>query len=354
VSRHSKTLALAAVLGAVVSTPVLAADAAAPSIDVTGFVDTYYTYNFNDPQNKLNGLHVYNPDHNALSLALAELAFEKKPTTDSRAGFRVDFNFGPAAELTNIFDPSKDATPSLGLLEQGYVSFLAGDKIQVDFGKFVTPIGNELVESKDNWNYTRSIQFGWAIPFYHAGARATFTASDKFTLAAYLVNGWNNVVDNNNDKTFIAQAILKPSSKFTLIGNAIVGKEVEDTRTLIDGVVILNLSDKLALASEVDFGTEGDASWSAFSAYAKLTAGSLAFTLRGEMMNDEDGWATIGTNVSSGTLTTEFKLGGGVITKLDLRTDMADDPIFMKDNGSLTDSQTSVTLGLVYAFGGKI
>jgi hypothetical protein len=354
VSSYLKRTVLAAVLGTAVGTSALAADAAAPSIDITGFVDTYYTYNFNDPANKLNGLHVFNPDHNALSLALAELAFEKKPTTDSRAGFRVDFNFGPGAELTNFFEPSKDAYPSLGLLEQAYVSFLAGDKIQVDFGKFVTPVGNELVESKDNWNYTRSVQFGWAIPFYHSGARATFTASDKFTLAAYLVNGWNNVIDNNNDKTFIGQFILKPSSKFTLIGNAVVGKEIEDTRTLFDAVVVFNLSDKFALASEIDFGSEGDAKWSAYSAYAKLTAGSVAFTLRGEMLDDEDGWATLGTTVTSGTLTTEFKLGGGVIAKLDLRTDMADAPIFVGEGTSTKDSQTTVTLGLVYAFGGKI
>ena len=360
VNRFSKNVALAAVLGTALGVPVFAADAAGPSIDVTGFVDAYYTYNFNKPDTFTNGLHVYNPNHNALSLSLVELAFEKKPSTDSRVGFRADLNFGPTAEINNAFEPSKDLDggefdfDSLKLLQQGYVSWLASDKLQLDFGKFVTPIGNELVESKDNWNYTRSVQFGWAIPFYHSGLRATLTPSDKVTLAAYVVNGWNNVVDNNSDKTFIAQAILKPSSKITWINNVAVGKEIEDTRTLFDSVLTLSLSSNFALAANVDIGSEGDANWMAYSGYAKLTAGSVAFTARGEFLDDEDGWATLGTKVTSGTLTTEFKLGGGLITKIDFRVDNADDPIFAGENGAFEDSQTSVTVGLVYAFGSKI
>jgi hypothetical protein len=354
VNRTVKLVALTAALGAAAAT-VLAADAAGPSIDVTGFVDAYYTYNFNKPTDGLNGLHVYNPNHNSLSLSDIELAFEKKPTADSKVGFRTDLNFGPAAELTNQFDPSKNTFPSLGLLQQGYVSWLASPKVQLDFGKFVTPIGYEVMESKDDWNYTRSVQFGWAIPLNHAGLRATLTPSDKFTLAAYLVNGWNNVVDNNSDKSFIAQAILKPSGKFTLIGNAIVGKEVEGaTRSLFDGVVTLNLSSNLALASEVDFGKEGSAKWTAFSGYLRLTSGNLGLTARGEYMDDKDGWALIGTDVTSGTVTADVKLGGGIIAKVDLRMDKADADIFTDDKGGKKDTQNSVTIGFVYAFGGKI
>src|SRR5688572_11252985 len=144
VNGYLKNAVLAAVLGTAVSAPALAQDAGG-GIDVTGFVDAYYTYNFNKPTSGANTLHVFNPNDNSLSLSLVEVAFEKKPTADSKMGFRADLNFGPAAELTNIFDPSKDDFPSLGLLEQGYVSWLAGDKLQFDFGKFVTPIGNELV-----------------------------------------------------------------------------------------------------------------------------------------------------------------------------------------------------------------
>jgi hypothetical protein len=149
-----------AALGVVFSAAVVRAEDA-PGIDVTGFVDGYYGYNFNSPTSKVNNLRTFDADHNSLTLAVAEIAFEKKPTEGSAAGFRVDLNFGPNADLVNAFEPS--SFDSLKNLEQGYVSWLASPKVQLDFGKFVTPIGAEVIESKDNWNYTRSFQFGWAV-----------------------------------------------------------------------------------------------------------------------------------------------------------------------------------------------
>ena len=346
--------AFVAAVGIVGVPAAIAADAAAPgpSIDVTGFVDTYYSYNFNKPPGKVNQLHSYDVDHNSLSLSLVELALEKKPTTDSRVGFRIDTAFGPTAEINNAFEPS--SADSLKLLQQGYVSFLAGDKIQIDAGKMNTFIGAEVIESKDNWNYTRSLQFGWAIPFYHAGVRATLTPSDKFVLAGYLVNGWNNVVDNNNDKSFGAQAILKPSGKFTLIGNAIVGKEADETRSLFDAIVTLSPSDKFSLMANYDHGKDGDAQWDAISGYAKLTAGKIGFSPRVEWVNDDDAFLT-GTSqkLTSFTLTTEFKIGGGVLTRVDLRQDHSNVSFFESDSG-FKKNQTGLTVGVVYAFGGKI
>src|SRR4026207_184610 len=67
------------------------------STELTGFVDTYYTYNFNTPGKPcatvgnvaiFNCLHYFDVAHNSFSLNLAELALEKKPTTESRGGFR--------------------------------------------------------------------------------------------------------------------------------------------------------------------------------------------------------------------------------------------------------------------------
>jgi hypothetical protein len=348
---------MAVAVFAVLSSRPTWADDAAPGIDVTGFADVYYGYNFNDPFTKTTGFRVFDADHNAFSLALAEVAFEKKPVEGSAAGFRVDLNYGPAADISNAFEPGD--TSILKNLQQGYVSFLASPKVQLDFGKFVTFVGAELVESKDDWNYTRSIQFGYAIPIYHAGLRATLTANDKLTLAGYLVNGWNNVKENNDDKTFGAQLICKPSSKVTIVGGGLVGKEGEsdDTRFLVDAILTLTPSSKASVMANVDYAKEGDVSWMATSLYARLQAtDKVAFSPRFEYLDDEDGFmTTISQKLTTFTLTSEFKLGGGVITKLDLRLDHSDVPVFPGDSdGVFEKSQTSATLGLVYAFGGKI
>ncbi len=91
--------------------------------------------------------------------------------------------------------------------------------MQLDFGKFVTWSGQEVIETKDNWNYSRGLLFAWAIPYYHTGLRATYARNDQVSLTGFLVNGWNNAEDNNTGKTFGGQIILKPSAKLAIIEN---------------------------------------------------------------------------------------------------------------------------------------
>src|SRR5436309_1305112 len=76
-------------------------------------------------------------------------------------------------------------------IQQAYISFLApaGNGLQIDFGKFVTALGNEVIETKDNWNYSRSLLFTLAIPYYHMGMRATYPINDKVSVMGFLGNG---------------------------------------------------------------------------------------------------------------------------------------------------------------------
>src|SRR5262249_32626836 len=68
------------------------------STEVSGLVDGSYEYNFNhvNPQ-----LRVFDTHYNSFTLSLAEIAFEKKPTTDSRGGYRIDLDYGPTAAITH-------------------------------------------------------------------------------------------------------------------------------------------------------------------------------------------------------------------------------------------------------------
>src|SRR5215469_6968662 len=58
--------------------------------EISGFVDTYYGYNFNTPATRKAGPErTFDVQHNSFNLNLAELSLEKKPTDDSRGGFRI-------------------------------------------------------------------------------------------------------------------------------------------------------------------------------------------------------------------------------------------------------------------------
>ena len=328
---------------------------APPGIDVAGFVDVYYGYNFNkvDPL-----LRTFDVQHNAFSLSLAEINFTKLPTPASKVGFRVDLDFGKTADLVASFEPEDNGKEIYKHIQQAYGSLLTG-KVQWDVGKFVTPMGAEVIESQDNWNYTRSVLFGYAIPFYHAGVRATISASPKVTLGAMLVNGWNNGSEINENKTVHLSATLKPTDKVTWIGNYMVGKETagsDANRNLFDTTLTVALSPKLSVMGNFDYGKESDVSWWGIAAYAKLQARpNWAVVGRYEYLDDTDGgFMTFGQKGQTFTLTSDHTVAGSLKARIEYRLDKTDDPFFPKDDGTLKDNQSTVTVGLVYLFGSKI
>jgi hypothetical protein len=362
---HLATASLAVILGAAVPslaqqpTPAPAptptpeatpAPAPEPKVVVGGYVDVYYGYNFNGVDPSLRSFDV---QHNTFSLSAAEVNFTKVPTADSRVGFRTDLFFGKAADLTAAFEPEADGKEIYKHIQQAYVSVLTG-KVQWDAGKFVTPIGTEVIESQDNWNYTRSVLFGYAIPFYHLGVRATVPVTDKLSLSGYLVNGWNNASELDGEKTFAVGATLKPAGSVTWIAYYMVGKEATDldTRHLLDTTLTVNATGKLSLMGNFDYGKEGDVEWWGIAAYAKLQATpSWAVAARYEYLDDtKGGFMTFGTKAQTITVTSDHTIAGALKARLEYRTDFADEDIFEKDDGSFAGSQTTLTVGVVYSF----
>jgi hypothetical protein len=300
----------------------------------------------------------FDTKHNTFSLGLVEVAAEQKVTTSNRLGFRVDLQAGPTAEIVNSFEPG--GLEFLKNIEQAYGSYLFGSKLQVDVGKFVTPAGAEVIETKDNWNYSRSLLFALAIPYYHAGLRATVPVSDKVTLSGMLVNGWNDVEDNNSGKTWGVGAILKPSAKVSLAQNFIGGPEqvgdAHDKRFLTDTTLTVTPTDKLSLMANYDYGKDKvlgtDVKWQGIALYAKVQATpAWALTPRFEWFDDADGFAT-GTvqKVKELTITSEQKLGGKLVTRIEYRRDFSDQEFFTSKTGGPRRSQSNITIGLIYAF----
>jgi hypothetical protein len=229
------------------------AAAAPPKIDVTAFVDVYYEYNFNEVDPALRSFDV---QHDAFSLSLADVALAKGVTPDSRLGFRAEFAFGKTADLIAAYEPEDSAEIGKHVL-QAYGSVLAGSKLQIDAGKFLTPLGAEVVPAQDNWDYSRSVLFGYAIPFYHLGVRATLPVNDKLTVAGYLVNGWNNSSEIHGDFPCVGlTATVKPSGTLTWIANYMGGTETEgaDTRHMLDTTLTFAATPKLSLQGNFDYG----------------------------------------------------------------------------------------------------
>lgn len=329
---------------------------------ISGSVDGYYGLDFEHPTDRQAGLRVFDNYTNQFSLNLAEVVIKRNPDKSTPLGYNLTFGYGNAINVVNGLEPG-----GIGFdrnIEQAYVSYLApiGKGLQIDFGKFVTPAGAEVIESVPDWNYSRGILFGYAIPFYHFGLRAAYTFNPKVTLTGYLVNGWNDIVAVNTGKTYGFSLALTPSSKVSITQNYLGGPQMPNTnshwRNLSDTVVQFNLTPKLSLLENFDYGA-GDmipgvnsVKWYGIATYARYAFNhQYAFTARYEYYNDHDGFTTGAVqHINEYTLTLERTFAHNLISRLEFRRDMSDVPFFPRGVAELTKNQNTMDLGLMYVF----
>jgi hypothetical protein len=330
-------------------------------VEFTGLVDTYYTYNFNEPlTGDITPLRNFDVRHNQWSVAALELAMNKAASSDDRVGFRFDLQYG---QLAQIFNGDPLDNNALVNVQQAYISYLApvGSGLTLDVGKFVTPVGAEATESNANNNYSRAFLFA-AGPYYHVGARLAYTVNDKVSVGGMLVNGWNATGDNNSGKTVGGMITIKPTSKISITQNLLVGPEQtdnsDDVRTMSDTVVAVTVNDKVTAGLNYDYvkdGVEGEGiSWQGIALYLKgqLTP-AFALAPRFEIYDDADGFLTgRAQTLKEFTLTAEVKHSQGLIFRAEYRRDWSDVNYFTK-KGRSENNQNTFTIAFIYAFSSK-
>jgi hypothetical protein len=356
---------------AAVATPAPAAPSVASllgPVTLSGFVDTYYGYNSDQPASRMTAFRNFDVNSSQFALNMIELVADKSPDpAASHVGFHVALGFGEAMNIVNSASPTE-----LGFdqyLKEGYLEFLANKKLQINVGKFVTPAGAEVIESKDNWNYSRGLLFAYAIPYFHFGMNAKYTFNSKFALTGYLVNGWNNSVDNNSGKTAGFSAAWTPNAKWSLTENYLFGPEHTNDnsnfRNLTDTVLAYTPNATLSLQANYDYGTDQyvltttapfvlgpKVHWDGIAGYIKYAPNAKWYVAtRGEYFQDIGGFETGTTqNMGEFTLTFQRMLAGKIMSRFEYRYDASDHNVFPYHSGAPVGDQNTLTLALIYAF----
>lgn len=332
-------------------------------INFSGMVDVYYSFNDNHPGSGSNQLYDFNDKTDQFDLNLIKLTVSHDPAP---VGFRVDLGLG---RTLSLMYPAPTPDPDFfRYVEQAYVSVKPkGWKgFEADFGDFVTSAGAEVIETKDNWNYSRSLLFSWAIPFYHFGVRTTMPIGSSFTAGLQVINGWNAIVNPNgaNMQTVGLTGALA-RKKFTWSNNYYVGPQYTSTsnqnRNLYDTTLLLTPNDKVNAYLNFDYGRQnlpggGSNHWNGFAGAARFQlTRHIAFSPRAEYYNDSSGFTT-GTpqKLHEVTLTGEYKLVEGLLGRLEYRHDGSNEYFF--DRGTVpavSKSQNTVTVGIVAWFAPK-
>ncbi len=354
------------------------------AIDLGFYVDTTYQYSSADTDEL--GFRTLYPDNKEFNINAFTLSLSKTPTMEGGAmdllGFRADVLFGEQAPLLSSAGLESDVVDPY----QAYLQFMVptGDGLNIYAGKFVTLAGFEVIEAKNNPNISRSILFGYAIPFTHTGIRADFTTG-PLTFTAGVNNGWDQVKDDNDNVTFEGQVAFSHSggsiSDLWVGVTGYLGKEpgitlaekaTNGSRKLITAVGSLTLMDRITFIVDADFGwqEEGvlksnkpvEASWWGVAGYAVLdVTPSLTLAMRGEYFEDKDGFRT-----NEGNGTQELKefattlsvkpfasIGGDeALDNLELRTELRWDSSniksFVDEDGKATKDQFGIMGQLLY------
>ena len=349
-------------------------------LDVSGMIDGYYSFNFNRPNttdgfDQLNQLYNFNDKTDQFELSAAKLTLNHAPDP---VGADIDFIYGRTNDLINNSASNTTTTTfvasQLPYLEQAFISLKPAKAkgFEMDFGKWVTSAGAEVIESMSNWNYSRSLLFVNAIPYWHFGARTSMPVSKTETVGFQLFNGWNNVSKSNGGLSgAFTSALVEP--KYSWFFNYLVGPENYNTtaglRNLFDSTLLLTPPGKFNAYINFDYGmnqnevvSQGNnklVSWYGVAgAFHEQANAKNAIAGRFEWFDDANGQQTSGVvgpanTLYEGTFTYEYKWIEGALMRVEYRFDKSNLQYFDKLANKFTDQQQTVTVAFIAFFGPK-
>lgn len=342
---------------------VLAQEEKISSLTFSGYLETYYNYNFNKPAISTMPGFMYSHHRSNevnLNLGLIKGAYATENVRANLALMAGTYaNANLAAEpgtLKNIFEANAG------------VKLAKTKNLWLDAGIFASHIGFESAIGKDCWNLTRSI-LADNTPYYESGAKLSYTNDNgKWVLSALVLNGWQRIqrVEGNTLPSFGTQITFKPSSKVTFNSSTFIGTDKPDSarqmRYFHNFYSIFQLTVKLGLTVGFDYGVEEKYpntnsinTWLSPVALVRYAWNEkLSMAIRGEYYQDENG-VIISTGTPNGFKT--IGLSGNVdyfvlpnaVWRVEIRNFIAEDAIFASEKSPEKDN-TFVSTSLALSF----
>lgn len=344
---------------------------------VSGYIETFYQWSFNRPGNGLSNYRGYDTRHNSITLqnAVVDAGFRAKGVM---ARIALQVGHAPATIYSEepVSPGAAGANDSDGqlwrFLQRASLGWQASRLLLLEAGIFPSTTGVESLAVKENWNWSRSTA-SVRLPNYHAGVRATWTLSPRVDLFTAVINGWNDIVDQNDEKSFIAGAHYKVKDKLTLSASYFGGVErsggAPEGRAWRHGFETwaqVDATDWLSLAADSSAGFErtrfGVAWWASAAVYARAKllewlyvaarADSLWEDVASSALGESEPILLPTKRMTSGTATVDFRPVKGFSARLEYRHDGAQSPLFFRGETDVpnTRRQDTALLGLTAWF----
>jgi hypothetical protein len=354
-----------------------------PSLVLSGYVEALGTLSFQAPSNGVVNLRGFDNRHATLTLAnvVLDAAWDHLDVLG-----RLALQVGSTPSTYYLAEPTRAGAGGASAtsaelwkyVQQAFVGYrfpvLGG--LSVTAGVFLSPIGPESIAVKDGWAWSRSNLF-FGLPFYHTGLRGALVVDERWTVTLGLVNGWNSVVDNNDEKSVFGQLNYTLPDELALSLLYFTGAERADGaaegrawRHLVDAHATWTVSRAVVLQLHLDGGVEpnrvGNSGWLAGALAGRVqVAERVWLAARGDLFWElvPSGAASIfwpSEWVASGTATLDYRPAERVSFRLEYRHDHAADDVYfggeVSGDGAATpyvanhSSQDTLTLGVTAWF----
>ncbi|EYF08266.1 outer membrane beta-barrel protein [Chondromyces apiculatus] len=331
------------------------APVAAKPFTVGGYAEAFYQWNFNAPSNGITNARGFDNRHN--SFTLANVALDAQWDHEDVVG-RVTLQVGHTPSTYYLAEPAlpgsgaanESGTALWKYVQQAYAGyrFDVGGGLLIAAGLFLSPIGPEGMAVRDNWNWSRSNLF-FGLPFYHTGVKATYSLTETWALTLAGYNGWNSVVDSNEEKSVSAQLTYTRPDRLALsvlyfsgVERAPGAPEGRAWRHLVDAHATWQITPAVAVLGHANAGFEpnrfGTSGWVAGAVYGRFRVlPPLYLALRGDAFHEQVASNRMGAAsplfwpvawVASGTGTVDYRPHERVSFRLEYRHDHAAGEMF--------------------------
>jgi hypothetical protein len=324
---------------------------ASPSPTITGSVDLYYRYNFNDPKSgATNNYTSFTNSQNSFELGMASVRADH---SFGKASATIDLGFGRRAEEFAYGNPEHS---TLFAVKQAYLSYAISSKFKLTMGKWATHIGYELVDAYLNRNYSMDYMFSYG-PFSHTGLKADIGLGKKSALMLGVANTSDIVSTTSSRKYALAQFSTGTSDdKIKLYLNYQGSYGGTHSTTQFDAVLTAAITSKFSIGyngtvQSAKTDTTSSTSWWGSAVYLNVDPTStFGITLRAEYFDNKKAVVSAPpTSIFDITLSPNCKIGNLTIIP-ELRLDAGKDMIFEKSDGTGTKSTVSFLLAATYHF----
>lgn len=283
------------------------------TFSITGYIDAYYAY-YTDSvgPGSYQKFPTTSPRSNTPGLNIAQVSVQY---AGQKLRGMATFHYGDIANSTWA-NPYNN-------IQEAHIGFKVCNKLWVDGGFFRTHFGTELLTPAEN--ITSSVTVGtYHEPYYESGLRLNWDPTAKLSVNVYLLNGYNQFIDNNNKKSVGLAATYAINEHLGIGYTNYIGDDAAPNSTIkqlrFHNNAFLNyqknkfrmqIGGDYCLQQNSDIATHSKSAsmYSALATFRYQCAPKMGVYVRGEMFSDPEGYMST-TFLDSKGKATGYKLMG--------------------------------------------